>query len=147
MSIIGQPLSALSSWGGPGIPYPYPIVIPINFQLQVAGPYQQSFIQTGIFVQAENAGIEFIIQFLDQNENPLNISGATSISINFQAPDGTQYLKTAQFLTNGMDGNIYYVSLDTDFVESGLWYVQGSVVVGGATLTTQLGQFEVNGNI
>lgn len=147
MSILGQPISGLGSWGGPARAWRFPILIPVQFQLQVAGLFQDSFVETNNFCQVANAGIQFIVEFLDEQQRPLDISGATDIAVALQKPDGTQVALVAQFLTNGIDGKIYYVTTATDILESGVWYVQGQVTVAGATLTTVMGQFEANANL
>lgn len=143
---LSQPVTGLTL-GFAGRSWRFPIVIPLEFDLQVAGVFQGTFVSTGNFCQINNAGIEFVVKFLDQNEQPLDISGATSISIAFQEPDGTQNTVTAQYVTNGIDGEIYYVTNNTDIDEVGLWFVQGQVTVGGSVLTTALGQFEANENL
>lgn len=147
MGILGQPLSGLGSWGGPSRSFRFPIVIPIQFELQVAGAFHGTFISTGNFCQVANAGIQFIVRFLDADTNPIDISGSTVISVAFQKPDGTQVTLAAQYVTNGIDGEIYYVTTATDILEAGLWYVQGQVTVGGSVLTTALGQFEAQVNL
>lgn len=130
------------------MPYTRPLVIPVDFTLQVAGEFQPTkFVVTHNFCQVANAGIQFIVQVLDENLDPINLFGATSLVLAFQAPEGTQFTKTAQFLTNGIDGKIYYVTNDTDLLEAGLWYVQAHVMVGSAQLTTLWGQFQANANL
>lgn len=145
--MLGQPFTRLGQWGGPGASYRFPIVIPINMQLQVAGPQPVAFVDTLQFCQIANAGIQVIVQLLDQNGNPLNISGATALIIAFQQPDGTQFTRTAQYVSTGIDGQIYYVTTAADITEAGLWYAQAQITVGGATLTTQWGQFQANANL
>lgn len=147
MSMLGQPLTGLGSWGGPGRSWRFPIVIPLQFELQVAGVFHGTFIKTNNFCQIVNAGIQLILTFLDEDGNALDISGATSLIIALQGPDGTQSSKTASYVTNGIDGQIYYVTTAADLVEPGLWYVQGQITVGGAVLTTAWGQFEANPNL
>jgi hypothetical protein len=123
-------------------------MIPIEFSLQVAGLEEPAgFIVTRNFLQAANAGIQFVVTVLDENQNSLDISGATSIVLAFQNPDGTQFTRTAQYLSNGIDGNLCYTTTATDFIEAGLCYVQAQVTIGGAILTTAWGQFEVNANL
>lgn len=122
-------------------------MIPLSFQLQVAGTFQGTFVETNNFCQVANAGIQLIVQFLDEEGEPLNISGATNLTIALQQPDGTQVLKAAAYVTNGLDGQIYYVTTAMDLLEAGLCYVQGQVTIGGSTLTTALGQFEANANL
>lgn len=124
-----------------------PIVIPLQFLLQVAGMFLGTFVVTNNFCQIKNAGIQLVITFLDENGNLLDIYGATNLTIALQAPDGTQTSFPAQYVTNGLDGQIFYVTTATDLTEAGLWYVQGQVTIGGAVLTTALGQFEANSNL
>ena len=143
---LGQPITGLSLGFG-GMSFRMPIVIPLQFGLKVAGAFQGTFVKTNNFCQVANAGIQFIVTVLDQNGNPLNISGATSLVIAFQLPDGTQVNKAATYVTNGIDGQLYYVTTATDLLEAGLCYVQAQVVVGGSTLTTAWGQFQANANL
>jgi hypothetical protein len=148
MAIIGQPITALAIYGAVGMPYPRPIVIPVDFALQVAGLLQPiGFVVTQNFCQVANAGIQIIVEVLDDQLNALNLYGATGLVLAFQKPDGVQFTKTAQYLTNGIDGKIYYITTATDFLEAGLWYIQAQVIIGGSVLTTLWGQFEVNANL
>lgn len=147
MAILGQPVSGLGTWGGPGGAWRFPIVIPLQFALQVAGVFQGTFVETQNFCQIENAGLQIILTVLDANGQPLDISGATDLVIALQAPDGTQTPFTAQYVTNGIDGQLFYVTTAADLEEAGLWYVQAQVTVGGAMLTTAWGQFQANANL
>lgn len=143
---IGQPVTGLTLGFG-GRSWRFPVVIPIDFALQIAGEFMGTFAETNNFCQAANAGIQFNVQFLDASGKPLDVSGATVLTIAFQQPDGTQVPHTAQYVTNGIDGRIFYVTNASDFLEAGLAYVQGQVTVGGSILTTAWGQFEVNANL
>lgn len=143
---LGQPVSGLSLGFG-GRAWRMPIVIPVNFSLQVAGAFQGTFVETNDFCQIANAGVQLVVTVLDANGQPLNISGATSLKIGLQAPDGTQALVTASYVTNGIDGKLYYVTTASDITEAGLWYVQAQFTIGGAVLTTAWGQFEANANL
>lgn len=147
MSILGQPVTYLATYGAVGIPHRYPFLIPLQFNLQVASTQSPGFFVTSVSCQAANAGIQFLVEMLDANLNTLNISGATSMQIFFQAPDGTQTAHTASYLTNGIDGQLYYVTTVSDLIEAGLWYIQAEIVLGGSTFTTMQGQFEVFSNL
>lgn len=123
-------------------------MIAVSFQLQVAGTPSLSFAApTPNFFQVANAGIQILVQLLDEDQEPLNISGATALTLAFQLPDGTLISKTASYLSNGIDGQIYYVTTASDFIEAGLTYVQAQVTVGGATLTTAWAIFTVHANL
>ena len=123
-------------------------MIAVSFQLHVAGTPSLSFAApTPNFFQVANAGIQILVQLLDEDQEPLNISGATALTLAFQLPDGTLISKTASYLSNGIDGQIYYVTTASDFIEAGLTYVQAQVTVGGATLTTAWAIFTVHANL
>lgn len=55
----------------------------------------------------------------------IDISGATTVQIIFQAPDGTLLTKTASFTTDGTDGKMRVTSESGDFTPAGLWRKQG----------------------
>ena len=123
-------------------------MIAVSFQVQVGGTPSLSFAApTPNFFQVANAGIQILVQLLDEDQEPLNISGATALTLAFQLPDGTLISKTASYLSNGIDGQIYYVTTASDFIEAGLTYVQAQVTVGGATLTTAWAIFTVHANL
>lgn len=146
MSILGQPITGLTLGFG-GRSWKFPLVIPIDFSLQVAGPYNPpGFIVTTNFCQIANAGLQFIVTVLDENQDPLDISGATSLILSFINPDGSFFQKTAAYVTNGIDGQIYYVTTASDLLEAGLCYIQGQFTIGGVTMTTAFGQFATNNN-
>lgn len=144
---IGQPISYLGSGGYPSGAWRYPLVIPLTFSVPVAGKVISDFTNSYQSFQAQNAGIQLICVLLDANFNPLNLYGATSIALEFEMPSGDVFSRAASFLTNGMDGSIYYVTTATDIVETGLCYMQASVTIGGSTLTSQWISFEAIPNI
>ncbi len=152
MSVYGIQYTSTQCYGGPGAPFGMMyrrLVIPLNFDLQIAGPVDTEFIDPSTlqFCHACNSGIQILVYVLDQLANQANISAASSLRFRFLRPDGTTFNRTANFLTNGADGGIYYLVTDTDFVQAGAWQVQASFVLAGDQKTTNWGPFLVSPNI
>ena len=82
-----------------------------------------------------DTGTRFTWTIKDQDENIVDISGATTLSGLFLAPDGGLLTKdcmpggVGNFVTDGTDGQFYYVTLVGDIDEKGVWSDQGYVVL------------------
>lgn len=138
----------LSTFGGivpNGSPQTLTPPIEIDFALQAIGlpqyfptsPYQIQNLGLG------NSGVKIVIQFLDENGNPLDVSKATKLTITIAQPDGSIQSAPAAFYTNGTDGKIAWVSGPSDLQDAGLYFVQGSVLRGTAALVTYTGPLQV----
>jgi len=77
----------------------------------------------------------------------LNVSNASSISIIFQKPDGSDLIKTATLVTDGTDGNIRYTSVSGDLDQIGTWQIQAKVNFGASVFSTDIQKFKVYRNI
>lgn len=55
----------------------------------------------------------------------LNLSTATLLEIIFKRPDGTALVVTAELLTDGTDGKMYYLTVDGDLNQLKNWSIQG----------------------
>jgi len=71
-------------------------------------------------------GTILVFTILEDNV-PAPISDATTKTIKFEKPDGTTFSKTADFLTDGSDGKLKYVTAEADFDTAGVWRVQAFV--------------------
>lgn len=152
MSIYGLVYTTLQTYGGPAKPigmFFRRLVIPLNFDLQIAGPVDEEFIDPSTlqFCQDSNAGIQILVYVLDQLANPTDISAASSMVFRFLRPDGTTFYKSANFLTNGMDGGLYYITTESDFIQDGTWQVQAAFKLAGDPKSTVWGPFLVTENI
>ncbi len=152
MSIFGPVVSMLNLYGGPGKTIGMlfrRIVIPITFDLQVAGPISVLFSEPSPLqsCQEMNDGIQVAVYILDELANPLNVSSASATYLLFQRPDGTTFRRAASFITNGADGGVYYTTEEADFTQGGPWNVQASFLLAGDEKTTRLGSFRVEANI
>jgi hypothetical protein len=92
------------------------------------------------FAQQNDVGLDLIIQFLDQNNIPLNLSDADEFYIKLKYPDGTSKNFEATLWTDGTDGKIFYTTAvdDTDpevpiydLSQSGLYDIQGYANIDG----------------
>ena len=91
-----------------------------------------------------------VIQYtvLDGAGAPLNISTATTKKLIFKKPNGAVIEKTAEFVTDGIDGKLKYVTVANDLVPSGTWRAQAYVVVPGvADGKTEVKNFPVSRNL
>lgn len=67
----------------------------------------------------------------------VDISGATTRQMRFQAPSGAVTLvdqddtPAVTFVTDGTDGKIEYITPALHWAQTDLWRVQGRVVLGG----------------
>lgn len=150
MSVFGPVVTTLQLYGGPGRPIGKlyrRLVISLSFDLQVAGPDSTDFSTAAQSCQDANAGIQIIARVLGTEGDPINISAASDLVLRFQKPDGTTVGKVASFLTNGMDGAVYYTTAGADFDMDGEWQVQASFSISGESKTTRWSSFSVNPNI
>jgi hypothetical protein len=150
MSVSGFIVSTLQLYGAPGRLYGVynrRLVIPLTFDLQIAGSGSGQFPSSLQACQNGNAGIQIAAYVVDQLGNPVDISAATNAKLRFQRPDGTAYSIAVLFITNGMDGGLGYITSETDFIQDGTWSVQASFLLSGDKKTTQWGNFTVDANI
>ena len=100
------------------------------------------------FCQQGDYGFALTVQILDQDNNPLNLAGATLPQIVIGYPDGTLETVTAMLLQGGLYGQISYVVQQGDLSQFGWYQVQGTIVTAaGATLSSAVGHLDVRPNI
>lgn len=84
---------------------------------------------------------------VNEDDAALNISTATAKSIIIRKPDGTRTVYTATFLTDGSDSIIYYDTVSGDLDQSGVYKVQGLILMASGTYYTTVQTFRVECNI
>ncbi len=126
----------------------------LNFSLQLAGPIAPKFLPPAPTAQCQvtDMGISIIVQVLDSSGNPVNLRTASSLTIITTRPSGVVTETKASFLTNGFDGNMYFVTspsspAGTGLDEVGIWQVQAKIVTSGLTQFTTVGYFQTFGNL
>jgi hypothetical protein len=86
-------------------------------------------------------------QVLDREDNPKDISSASSKKLIFKKPDGQTFIKLANFSTDGIDGKLSYTTIANDLTPWGTWQVQADLVMSGFDSPTEIVTFEVLKNL
>lgn len=94
-------------------------------------------------VQLGDVGVDIIVQFLDSDCDPKDISSFTTLSICFEKTDGTTVSKTATFTTDGTDGKIQYLTETGVIDQTGTWRLQGVISKVGAEWRTPIDNLTV----
>ena len=152
--MLTQPrVSSLQLYGGPGglsaIVLPQPWLVPLEFHLPLIGPRQPDFDdpRRAPSLQLNDAGIQLIIQVLDAQGQPVDISRATAKTLKLLYPDGTTADFSAAFFADGTDGRVVYITTSSDLPQVGLCFLQAKITMGNAPKATLWGQFWVNENV
>jgi len=100
------------------------------------------------FAQVGDIGTALIATLVQQSDgSPLDVSGASSLLIFLQRPDGTTVSKNAVPLIDGTDGRIYCLTANGDLSLSGIYQIQGKAVILTETFRSELLPFQVFDNI
>ena len=99
------------------------------------------------FAQVNDAGIQLIVQFVDQDNVIIDLAGASALKIKIGSPDGNTTDKSAALLTDGTDGKIFYTTSSSDLTEAGYYEIQGQASIGGSVFSTRVGILQVNANV
>lgn len=100
-------------------------------------------------VQEDFIGLIFRATVKDENGDAIDLSGASTKELHFEAPSGAGKEMTAAFYTDGTDGVIQYTTVSGDLDEDGTWSVQAYVVDAGLGINghSTKHQFEVVANL
>ena len=79
----------------------------------------------------------------------VDISTATVKDIIFRKPDSekTVVIQTAEFVTDGIDGEIEYITILNDLDIKGTWYIQAKVTLPTGTWSSDTSKFKVHANL
>ena len=91
-------------------------------------------------------GTQFTVTVQD-GTTVVDISTASTKQLIFKKPGGTILTKSTSFVTDGTDGKMQYVSVDGDLSDDGVWKMQGKVIIGGNTFSTDITSFKVYKNL
>lgn len=100
-------------------------------------------------LQIGNIGSVIVIRVVE-DESPVDISGVNGKFIRMKPPSGATVEHTAEFVTNGTDGLMRYVTTSTDLPAGshGQWYVQGKITyASGNVFYTEVLGIKVRQNI
>ena len=91
-------------------------------------------------------GTQFTVTVQD-GTTVVDISTASTKQLIFKKPGGTILTKRTSVDTDGTDGKMQYVSVDGDLSDDGVWKMQGKVIIGGNTFSTDITSFKVYRNL
>lgn len=92
-------------------------------------------------------GLSIRPHIIDENEDDIDVSGATTKQVLITDPDGNTSAESADFVTDGTDGLIEYVTQAGDLDEPGWWQAQGYIVTGTKSFKTKILRFQVKENL
>lgn len=98
-------------------------------------------------VHIGDIGTSFLATIKNENDVVEDISSASSLVMKFVKPDGEELTVNATFYTDGTDGKMVYQSVSGDLDQTGLWQMQGTVVIDSGTFHTSIHKFDVVENL
>lgn len=107
------------------------------------GEYGFPFVWTAL-ESSSGAGPDFVDDF-----SPIDISGFTSMRIDFTDPSGSEtpytHLTVApgELVTDGTDGKFQFKTWDGQLITAGTWKVQASVTTADRTWWSEIYKFDV----
>lgn len=98
-------------------------------------------------IRLNDIGLDFIITIYSGGSIK-DLSTFTTKQLIFRKPSGTSVTKTADFITDGTDGQIRYLTLAGDLDETGIWKIQARISDGGVNdKKTDMATFTVGENL
>jgi hypothetical protein len=97
-------------------------------------------------IHKNDIGVKFEATFKD-GSTVIDISNASVKQLIFEKTDGTTVTQTANFLTDGSDGIIYYTTILGDLDQSGDWQVQGYIEMSTGKWHSDIYAFTVYSNV
>lgn len=99
-------------------------------------------------IHLNDIGTTFEMTVRDENRSIVDLSLASAFVIQFARPDGTKPApKTGTLSTDGKDGKVQYITVDGDLNKTGNWKVQAKVIIGAASYSSDIHDFEVHKNL
>jgi hypothetical protein len=95
------------------------------------------------FIHNGDIGTIFRLTIVDTAGTAIDVSGASTKYIYFEAPNGTKTRKDAVYYTDGTDGIIQYTSVDGDIGQAGNWKIQGYIEPADGKFFTRVTSFTV----
>jgi hypothetical protein len=95
-------------------------------------------------VDAVNLSIELELK---DGYIPLDVSGATLKQIIIDKPDGTNIICSANFVSDGVDGKIYYLTVLGDLDQAGDYRCQAKIIIPGFSGYSSATTFTVYANV
>ncbi len=84
---------------------------------------------------------------IKEDGTAVDISTATTKQLVFEKPDGTIITRTANFVTDGTDGLIEYLSVSGDLDIGGDWRIQGIIALPAWQGRSDIVEFKIYDNL
>jgi len=84
---------------------------------------------------------------IKEDDIPVDISTATTISIYIKRPDDSILARTGTLNSDGVDGKIFYDIAAGDLNEAGYYKLQGRVTLNTGTYYTSIYNFQAHCNL
>ena len=94
-------------------------------------------------VRVGDVGTVITVAVQDEDEEVLDISDATALTLYLRKPNRTYLTKTPTLYTDGTDGMVTYTSISGDWSVSGTWGVEVKVTFGTTVYNSSIGTFAV----
>ncbi len=94
-----------------------------------------------------DAGTSFEAQIRKEDDTPYPLNDATKMEFWFQKPDQTYIIRTAEWLTDGTDGWLTYLTDAVDLDQVGTWRYQAYIEKGPVIKHSDIGKFKVYANL
>ena len=98
-------------------------------------------------IHVGDVGTMFIRTIKDETGTAVDISTATVKQILFKPPSGALLTKTAQFVTDGTDGRVFYMTIAGDLSAPGPWRCEAYVEMPAWEGHSDIKDFEVYANL
>ncbi len=98
-------------------------------------------------IHVGDVGTALRVKVVDQDDNVVDVSTATTKQIILRGPDKVDRVFDASLYTDGTDGIIVYVTDDGDLNVPGRWRIQAFIAIGGGSWHTDDAVFKVKANI
>ncbi len=98
-------------------------------------------------IRVGDTGTVFRLTIVDDVEDIVNISSATTMEVRFRKPDGTSIDRDGVFETDGSDGVMQYVTTPTDLDVPGKWHIQAHIVTPLGEWRSEIETFWVKENL
>lgn len=98
-------------------------------------------------IHVGDIGTAFRVTVYDENDDVVNISGATTKALLFTKPTNVTVTQDASLVSNGVSGVMQYTSVSGDLDIAGIWKIQGHIIVNSYDLYTDISSFRVYDNL
>ncbi len=98
-------------------------------------------------IHVGDVGVALQSQIRDENDNIIDLNGATSLLIVLELPNEVIITKTPAYVTDGTDGWLQYITQAGDLSKAGTWKIQVYVTMLSGIVHSDITRFKVYPNL